>query len=503
MAMQAENMSYENLKEIVDGLTCRAIAPLVMPEVPPGSFDLASFPVAALEGENPSPSVHYLDVIVDHPGEMDFFALSTAYKNACEKKDLQLLPQPFGLKTTCPKDTTIQIIILKQQNGNLAILKHLSFPDKLKAQMLKKMVFGNPFKPQFMTANPKVGRKILQYCLENLGGRAFMCFELTSQAVRKNSAKPGILFEDKEDEEIDQGFDHILRKAPRSSCEMAQLRWQTQELRNKDSPIFGWPSALVSQALRNVSSDGALVRKEANWPIPLTPQFYDRSILKALEKIWDFDQSALILLGEPGTGKSPLGRSVLMAQARHNVTRFNLNGAASIRCTPEMDFLRGEPGSVLMGDFLDDTALNILDLKLVKAFLDVGLYESKAWARRGASKWVQNQPRAAADNTYDDQLDLPYDFLDHITFENFYKLVRPAFKESASRAHMDAIFKRAAFLVNTKTHIYYHPAGINTEVAYRIPALCQGFLAEVGGKVYGEHKGGRKEMPQDFEKEVG
>ena len=118
---------------------------------------------------------------------------------------------------------------------------------------------------------------------------------------------------------------------------------------------------------------------------------------------------------------------------------------------------------MLIKDFLDDTSLNILDMKLVKAFLDVGLYESMAWARWGASKWVQNQPQAVADNTYNAGLDLPFDFLDPITFENFYKLVRPAFKDSGSRAHMDAVFKRSAFIFNTKNHIYYCPAGINED----------------------------------------
>ena len=232
-----------------------------------------------------------------------------------------------------------------------------------------------------MKSNPKVGRKILQYCFENLGGHAFRCFDLSSQATRRGQSKTSMPFEDKEDAEIHEGFDYILRTAPRSSCEMAQLRWQTKELRNKSSPIFGWPGALISQALRNLSSDGALAKKEPHWPIPLSPLFYDRAILTTLEKIWDFDQSALILLGEPGTGKSPLGRSVLMAQVRHNQARFNLDGHPCVRCTPELDFLRGEPGRVLMGDFLDDTSLSILDMKLVKAFLDVGLYESMAWER--------------------------------------------------------------------------------------------------------------------------
>ena len=149
--------------------------------------------------------------------------------------------------------------------------------------------------------------------------------------------------------------------------------------------------------------------KEADWPIPFSRTFYDTAILKVLEKIWDFDQSAFILLIKAWQWKSPLGRLVLMAQARHNHSRFNLDGQPCVRCTPELDFLRGESGCVLMGGFLDDTSRNILDMKLVKAFLDVGLYETMAWARWGARKWMQNQPRAVADSTYYDRLHIPHD----------------------------------------------------------------------------------------------
>ena len=165
---------------------------------------------------------------------------------------------------------------------------------------------------------------------------------------------------------------------------MAQLRWQTKELRNKSSPIFGWPVALVSQALRNLAADGALARKEHPWPLPLTPKYFRAEVLKALEAIWDFGQASLVR--EPGGGKSPLGRSVLFAQWRHNLERFQVQGQPCIRCTPELDFLRGDLY------LWDDAALNLQSMKLVKAFLDVGLYESMAWARWGASKWVQNEP---------------------------------------------------------------------------------------------------------------
>lgn len=143
MAMQAENMSYDHLKEIVDGLSYRAIPPLVMPEVPPGSFDLASFPMTELEQDG-NPGVHFFDVIAGHPGDLDYFAISAFYKLACERKDLQLLPEPFGLKDKVPKETTMQMVLLKQADGKITILKRLSFPEKLKPLMLRKLIFGNP-----------------------------------------------------------------------------------------------------------------------------------------------------------------------------------------------------------------------------------------------------------------------------------------------------------------------------------------------------------------------
>ena len=208
MAMQAENMDYDKLKELVDSLSCRSISPLVLPEVPLGSFTLMTFPMTKVEGTE-NPGVHYFDLIVDHADDIDFFGLSSSYKLACEKQDLALLPAPFGLKAACPKETTIQIAILKQPDGKKAILKHVSFPDKVKVSFVQQICFGSPYRPLFMKSNPKVGRKILQYCFENLGGHAFRCFDLSSQATRRGQSKTSMPFQDKEDAEIDEGFEHF------------------------------------------------------------------------------------------------------------------------------------------------------------------------------------------------------------------------------------------------------------------------------------------------------
>ena len=188
-----------------------------------------------------------------------------------------------------------------------------------------------------------------------------------------------------------------------------------------------------------------------------------------------------------------------MAQARFNKVHFEVEAEPCIRFTPEIDFLRGEPGSVVMGDFLDDATLSTLSIKLVKAFLDVGLYESMCWARWGATKWVQNEPRAAADNSYDDRVDLPESFIPQIPFTVFYDMVKKAFAELASRPHMDAVFKRACFLLNTKEHMY---SGINQEPVERKTMPVSEFLTAEGKKQYGLFKEGCKEVPDDWEEDL-
>ena len=208
------------------------------------------------------------------------------------------------------------------------------------------------------------------------------------------------------------------------------------------------PQGLVQQALRQLSAEGALVRKEYAWPLALTPVFFHTWLLEILEEIWNFDLSALVMLGEPACGKSPLGRSVLMAQCRFNRKKFNVAGEPSIRCSPEIDFLRG------VGDCLDDPCAQSLGLKALKSLLDVDLYESMSWACWGAVKWVQNQPRALAANAYEAGVDEGESFMSTLKFPVFWEMVRPCPCKEATKADVDAILKRATFLVNTKEFVY-------------------------------------------------
>lgn len=113
-------------------------------------------------------------------------------------------------------------------------------------------------------------------------------------------------------------------------------------MRKKTSPIYGWPPGLVEKALRCLSSDGALARKEFDWPLPMAERFYHTWVLQILEK-----------------------------ECRLHCERFQLQDKPCLRCAPEIDFLRGEAGSVGMGDFLDDPEMQHVGVKILKAFLDV------------------------------------------------------------------------------------------------------------------------------------
>ncbi|CAE7703323.1 unnamed protein product [Symbiodinium sp. CCMP2592] len=499
MARAAEDLSYEDLQKTVDPMVCRPVTSPAILHLPAGIFTPMTLPLQEM-GPSDNPSIHVFDVIPSHAETIDFRDLEAKYKLAVLNLDLSLLPAPFCPRQSVPKDTKLQIFIVPTSDEKHYIIKHFVFASKCKACFFLASVYGKAHIYRWRAANPKVGKKILQYTLENLGCYQFKVFDLQTFSAAKNT---NTRFEDKTDEEVDAGFDYIATEGPRSSSEMQQLRWMTKAIKNTSSPIFNWPNSLVEKALRNLATDGALAKKIEEWPIPFTSTFYHTWVLDIFEKVWDFDTSALVLLGEAGAGKSPLGRSVLMAQVRHNQIRFSSRQKPCIRCTPEIDFLRGEQGHVAMGDFLDDTTIKWLSNKMLKSLLDVGLYEAMSWARWGAVKWVQNQPRAVADNTFDEDYKVKTEsFLPSVPHEEFSNIIKPAFGPDITKAHMNAIFKRSVFVVNTDTHIYYRKARINQDRIPRIEIPNAEYMTDAGKALYGVFKDGGRLLPPDFNAQV-
>ena len=66
MAVRAEDMTYEELKRVVDPLCCRWADAITTPELPLGSFDLLTFPMTELNEADGNPTVHYFEVVRNH-----------------------------------------------------------------------------------------------------------------------------------------------------------------------------------------------------------------------------------------------------------------------------------------------------------------------------------------------------------------------------------------------------------------------------------------------------
>ena len=295
MASAAEDMTLDDFNRVCNGMVCRSLASPFTCHEPQGTFHHLNFPMIELENVECSPSVHFLDLIKDYHLDMSIEELERHYKAAVVYKDLQLLPAPFGLRSKVSSDCRLQMVMSKDTDGNYTILKHIVFPNKCKASVMKQLVYGVLHRPNFMHI-PTKGRKNLQYCLLNMDGLQFRCFDLTADVPTSKNKK---VFDELEDDDLDKGFDYISKHAPRSWCDLQQLRWQTKELRKSSSPIFGWPQGLAQQALRQLSAEGASARKGYAWPLPLTPVFFHTWLLEMLEEIWNFDLSDLVMLGEP------------------------------------------------------------------------------------------------------------------------------------------------------------------------------------------------------------
>jgi hypothetical protein len=488
--MRAENMSYEDLKTATEGWIVRPCPPQFLP-MRPGLFTPITLPMLEA-GPNENERVHWIDYVTTPIDAVDIEASQRAWKEAMEKKTWTGIPEPFGFKDpdAVPENTRMQICVFRANGENHYIVKHCIFKNKMKAALFRGLCFGQPHKMTF--EHPKIGMRVWQYAFQNLGGYLCLCNQLSSEATVKEGGNTTNL-SDKSDEEIDAGFAYISKEA-RGKQGVALLLWQTKALKNS-TPIQNWPTQLTKEIIRLIVTEGTLVKKENKWPLTLTPAHFQTWFLDIAEDIYEFDNVALGLLGDSGTGKSPTGRTVLLSQARNNKVVFECDDEPCMRVTTEFDFLRGELGNVCMADFLDDGGVFMILLKAMLAFTDVGLFEAVAWARWGLTKWVQGQPRGFSDNAHyaiDTKNEWPS--LDH---KQFVQVIQPSIHEKATEAHVDALLKRTAYVVVTSTWTAWRPAGTQHVEVKRKFMNHPEFLTELGKEWYGKYRAGCRSLPEN------
>jgi hypothetical protein len=177
------------------------------------------------------------------------------------------------------------------------------------------------------------------------------------------------------------------------------------------------------------------------------------------------------MLGEANAGKTPAAVIIAMMFSRYYVGKFGLNRDASYRVAPDIDFFRGNPGTVGQPYIFDDGDIDKAEVAKIKAFMDVSEEEAMTRERWGASKFVRGQLRIAIDNKYDPRGEPDGEMLgtsENVEMNYIYDMIRPAFPKVGT-PDLEAILKRSCLIINSKKYFYVKLAAQPTATRYAMP----------------------------------
>lgn len=186
---------------------------------------------------------------------------------------------------------------------------------------------------------------------------------------------------------------------------------------------------------------------------------------------------------------------------------MQLPGDACYRTASDLDFFRGEAGTVDRPDLLDDADPKTVIPPKWKAFADVGLVEAMSRERWGASKFVRNQLRIWAFNPIDERgepeqgIEVPH----HKFMEVIDKLWGKEFNDDIESKL--AILKRSCVIVITSDWVYWRAA---TEEAITVKRIKKGDKTDGLTKLVNPRYGsvvkawqeGNLDLPDDYEEQL-
>jgi hypothetical protein len=351
----------------------------------------------------------------------------------------------------------MQMSIRPNEDGTYDLIKHFVTPYRVDVEVLLGMCHGEPMQITYLSPQVQLSKKCFQYLLELMGGLGIYWDVMTCPA------------QDETDKAIDDGYDYIEKTAPRTTAGTAFLRWKDKSI-EKSTPIQGWSEARIEKAWKAILANGVLAKIRKIYPCTLKQlhpgflQYVLGPLLPGLRK------NSLVMLGKNMIGKTPVLIITCFGFARFWITKDGVEYDPEVRVAPDLDFFRGDPGTKYSPFIFDDGDVNELETRKLKAFLDVGEDETMTRERWGASKFVKNQLRGLADNTYDESAvpdympnDLPEEMSRYAftTLAVFTDIVRPAFGKK-TLPNIGAVFKRAHFIVNTESYIFVKQAADDT-----------------------------------------
>ena len=320
----------------------------------------------------------FLDVMTNIPSEsINFDNLKAIIRDEAWAE----LPEALQPAQRPTAEYKVQFFLVHQVNGKLTILKHYMMKHKLSKPHLVQLRRGQCHEIKWGTGGDIAERKAFQWMLEQMGGLQVRRFCLSTEKKRPASSRPSL-----SEEQQEEGWSFIQKEGELDKSELEQLGWIHRHISREGSPIQGWSEKLVQRALDSLQNDGCNSAKITRWD--LTIQDFEVEVVRMLESVLPhLRDHSLWLLGEPGVGKTPLGRAIAMAFSRYN----EFTGA--FRSASDFDVFRGVPFSKATPALYDDGDIFAEPIKKIKAFCDVGDYETILKERWTAAKFVKHQLR--------------------------------------------------------------------------------------------------------------
>ena len=486
--------SIQTCLDVTDCMVLRSLqAYVIVGPLPAGSVKPDDLPLHAID-----PAKMYSTFFDIMPGAVEKvqmeppIRLVDQLKPIIKDKAFSELPDTFKLKELLPATAEFQLFLVPQIDGNYCVIKHYSVQKtKLKGSVIVSLCKGDAKVVRWGDRNHKNMKKALHFMLEQMGGMQFKISALESAQRGRSSCEPPM----RTDADLDAGFDYIRQHGLGVEGKFQQVVWVRKEIASESSPLHKWHPALVKAALEALHSDGTFAKVTTTFGIALAD--FDDWLLSV---IWEIApcliDHSLWLLGEAGAGKTPLARAIANMLSRY------WGGRGMFRSTTDLDFLRGVRGSKQVPVIADDPGINGVEIKKTKSFSDVSLGEAMSKERWSGVFFVQGQLRIVCDNLYDPQQEPPNagPFLSNtIKHEEFLQIIAPAFPEGTSRQNVEAILKRAVFIVNSTEWLYWRKPGVEARDVSRIfLGEKKTFLKDTSGPIMAAIKADEKYVPTGY-----
>ncbi len=428
------------------------------------AFDIENFALRPVDGVSKMSNV--IDVIKEHSLAIDENAIGKAIEEWVKENPLQewwrnpALPDVLRPKTDPPPNTKLQVIIVRQSEEKVNLLKHYMLDKAVKPAVAKQLCFGEAFSLPYKASSWGL-KKGFQALLARVVGYHIVHAEVVEKQAGKKEPKGWYPSQ----EEIKVGFKYINRNCPPGYEANEILEWIVLGVKDQGGPIANWPMTLVEKACNNLTKKSEGADTEYFFPLVATSRNDFKPFLVDVVLPLIFAScltTGLLVVGPPGVGKTPWALALSMAFGRFHVRTKGLKRRAGWRRGKMFDVFREKPGEVQEAVNLDDPTLPKIDVEDVKSYGDSG-YAGHSDSRYKPPKWAKNQLHNLLTNKWFRHGEpLDNDAL-KISHDDFMKMVGTTFGHLSDDDKM-AIFKRYVTLIVGLHALYVRVPSEETDV---------------------------------------